>query len=151
MLNDLGVTMELEVLTDAKAAICIASRKGLGPVRHIEVHYLRVQERVSRGDIILSKVWGYENPADLLIKFLDTKSMHRYMQLLGMKYKEGRADITPHLGYCDTACGSIMNSVSSRMRPQMSKLNNTKPNKQVSFRGAFEEQRVHQLLHRPLV
>ena len=58
MLRDMGFELKLEVLTDASAAKGIASRRGLGKTRHIQVHYLWVQERVGNGDIILKKVWG---------------------------------------------------------------------------------------------
>ena len=75
MLRDLGFHLSLEVLTDASAAQGIASRRGLGKTRHIQVHYLWVQERVGNGDIILKKVWGGENQADLLTKIIDHKTI----------------------------------------------------------------------------
>ena len=45
-MKDLGVNMSITILTDASAAKGIASRRGLGKVRHIEVNQLWVQERV---------------------------------------------------------------------------------------------------------
>ena len=95
MLTDMGITPTLEVLTDASAAKGIASRTGLGKTRHIEVHYLWVQERIANKDMNLSKVWGHDNPADLLTKQLDTASMRRHMQLIGMDYRSGRSKETP--------------------------------------------------------
>ena len=95
MLTDMGVNPTLEVLTDASAAKGIASRTGLGKTRHIEVHYLWVQERIANKDMKLSKVWGHDNPADLLTKHLDTASMRRHMQLIGMDYRSGRSKETP--------------------------------------------------------
>ena len=65
LLADLGKKVTLTIHTDAEAAKGIASRMGLGKTRHIDVHYLWVQERVRNGDFALRKVLGTENPADL--------------------------------------------------------------------------------------
>ena len=47
LLADMGVMgTQLEVLTDATAAKQMASRTGLGTVRHIDTHYLWVQEKI---------------------------------------------------------------------------------------------------------
>ena len=56
MLHDMGVETGININTDASAAKRIASRKGVGRVRHIEVHQLWVQEKVSRGEIVIHKV-----------------------------------------------------------------------------------------------
>ena len=56
--SDFNRKMSLEILTDASAARSIANRSGLGKVRHIDTHYLWVQERVHRGDFIVSKSLG---------------------------------------------------------------------------------------------
>ena len=50
--------------SDAEAAKGIASRTGLGTMRHLAVHYLWVQERVRAGEITLHRVRGVDNPAD---------------------------------------------------------------------------------------
>ena len=84
-------------LTDASAAKGIASRTGLGKTRHIEVHYLWVQEKIANKDLKLSKVWGHENPADLLTKHLDAASMQRHMRLIGFEYRSGRSLETPSI------------------------------------------------------
>ena len=95
MLTDMGLSPTLEVLTDASAAKGIASRTGLGKTRHIEVHYLWVQERIANKDMKLSKVWGHDNPADLLTKHLDAATLQRHLRLLGIEYREGRSAETP--------------------------------------------------------
>ena len=45
MLADMGVNMKIRLRTDASAAKGIASRRGLGKVRHIEVHQLWLQKK----------------------------------------------------------------------------------------------------------
>ena len=55
-------------MTDSSAGKDIASQNSLGKVKHIRTQYLWVQERVANKDLKLSKVWGHDNPADLLTK-----------------------------------------------------------------------------------
>ena len=96
-LRDLGVDLSLEIFTDATAAKGIASRKGLGKTRHIAVHLLWVQERVARGDFKLTKVWGVDNPADLLTKHLTREVINNHMKKCNLKFLEGRAAEAPKL------------------------------------------------------
>ena len=96
-LRDLGVDLSLEIFTDATAAKGIASRKGLGKTRHIAVHLLWVQERVAKGDFKLIKVWGVDNPADLLTKHLTREVINNHMKKCNLKYLEGRAAEAPML------------------------------------------------------
>ena len=84
MMADLGFDLDLEVLTDASAAKGIASRRGLGKTRHVAVHFLWVQERVKNGDLVVSKVWGGDNPADLLTKYLTRDKMDKCMLTFGL-------------------------------------------------------------------
>ena len=97
MFQDLGYNLELDILTDASAAKGIASRRGLGKTRHIDVHFLWVQERVARGDLTVSKCWGGENPADLMTKYLNRDKMSKAMHVFNLKYLEGRAEQAPTL------------------------------------------------------
>ena len=61
LLGDLGVVCTVVLNTDASAAIGIASRRGLGKVRHIEVSQLWLQHRVASGDLRVQKVDGVSN------------------------------------------------------------------------------------------
>ena len=96
VLQDLGVCqVKLRVHTDSSAAIGIASRTGLGKTRHIAVHNLWVQERVRRGDFILSKVLGLANPADLLTKHLDHSTADKHCSWMKIVSADGRSAIAP--------------------------------------------------------
>ena len=97
MMADLGFDLDLEVLTDASAAKGIASRRGLGKTRHVAVHFLWVQERVKNGDLVVSKVWGGDNPADLLTKYLTRDKMDKCMLTFGLEYKGGRSAEAPEV------------------------------------------------------
>ena len=95
MMKDLGHEVSIIVHTDAEAAKGIASRMGLGKTRHIDVHYLWVQERVRSGDLVLQKVKGTENPADLMTKHLSAPDIQKYLVKFGLAYRDGRAAVTP--------------------------------------------------------
>ena len=95
MLADLGHSSSLHVHVDSSASIGIASRMGLGKTRHIDVHYLWVQERVRNGDMVLHKVPGEKNPADLMTKHLTAPVMSKYMSRFHIVYMEGRSSVTP--------------------------------------------------------
>ena len=65
---DLGWHWKVRLWVDSPAAKSIASRTGLGRVRHLEVRFLWLQEVVRKGRIALRKIPGEKNPADILTK-----------------------------------------------------------------------------------
>ena len=65
---DLGWSWKVRMWVDSSAAKSIASRTGLGKVRHIEVRFLWLQEVVKAGRIELRKIPGERNPADIMTK-----------------------------------------------------------------------------------
>ena len=95
MLRDLGVEVSIRINTDASAAKGMANRRGLGKVRHIEVNKLWVQDRVSKGDLIISKVNGKENLADILTKHSNSEDIRVHMHCTGQSIEEGRHEIAP--------------------------------------------------------
>ena len=56
MHKEMGLKARVRVSTDASAAKGIASRRGLGKIRHIEVHQLWVQDKVASGEVEVRKV-----------------------------------------------------------------------------------------------
>ena len=102
MLDDLGVGMRLKVMdrkirikTDASAARGMALRKGLGPVRHIEVGQLWIQDKVNSGDIAIGKVDGEINLADTLTKHSDSGSLEVHIRGTCMESRYGRHHDAP--------------------------------------------------------
>ena len=95
---DLGTPLGVRVWTDSSAAIGICSRQGLGKLRHIDTQTLWVQEKVRTKQIILKKVHGEVNPADLLTKFLSSKDkIEQLVKLFGLEFMSGRAKSAPLL------------------------------------------------------
>ena len=78
--SEMGWPMKVRIHTDSSAAKAVASRRGLGKLRHIELKYLWVQELVQQQRITLKKIQGIRNPADHLTK---PKQLHEYQYLLG--------------------------------------------------------------------
>ena len=93
ILKDMGVHMKVQVLTESSAAKGIASRRGLGKVRHIEVNQLWVQEKVSDGSIDLIKISGDVNLADALTKYVSREALDRHMWSTGQHIEGGRHPI----------------------------------------------------------
>lgn len=67
---DMGweLTMVPQLYTDSNAAKAIASRRGLGRTRHLEVRKIWIQSSIEDKRIIIKKVAGTENPSDPLTK-----------------------------------------------------------------------------------
>ena len=98
LMHDLGVDLPVHAWTDSSAALGIATRSGLGKLRHLETHTLWVQEKVRTGAIIVRKVRGDVNPADLFTKHLPSKDkIHQLTKLFGCEYRSGRPDAAPLL------------------------------------------------------
>ena len=72
VLRDFETNVKLTLKSDASAAIAIASRRGLGKVRHIEVCQLWLQEKVRSGEVKVVKVGTDENVADSLTKYVSS-------------------------------------------------------------------------------
>ena len=68
IMRDLGWSCKIRLLVDSSAAKSIASRTGLCKLRHLEIKCLWLQECVRRGKLVLGKVRGDINPADVLTK-----------------------------------------------------------------------------------
>ena len=62
-MKELGLELKIRLKTDASAAIGIASRRGLGKIRHIEINQLWLQAKVQDKTILLNKVDGTKNMA----------------------------------------------------------------------------------------
>ena len=56
------ICLKVKIKTDASAAKGIASRRGAGKVRHIELNQLWMQDKVVKGEIYVGKVNGGGQP-----------------------------------------------------------------------------------------
>ena len=95
--SDLGIHLQVEILTDATAAIGICRRRGLGKIRHLHVSDLWVQDRLRKGDFRLTKIPGADNPADILTKHVPRDILVKHMAFMGLTAEGGRAESAPTL------------------------------------------------------
>ena len=79
MHEEMGIKIRVRVSIDASAAKGIASRRGLGKIRHVEIHQLWVQDKVATGEVEVRKVNGKENIADILTKHVTAEDIRVHM------------------------------------------------------------------------
>ena len=82
--EDLGWSFKIRVWVDSNAAKAIASRSGLGRVRHMEVKYLWVQEALKAGRFTVVKIKGKHNPGDVLTKPLNITEIEEGLAEVGV-------------------------------------------------------------------
>ena len=97
MLEDIGIKKTIVVRTDASAAKGIASRKGMGRVRHIEVNQLWLQDKVASGEIKVVKIGTANNAADNLTKYLGKEGIENHLSMSGSWIEKGRHGLMPAL------------------------------------------------------
>ena len=95
--GDMRMQCGVKFLTDSTAARGICLRRGVGKVRHMDVQLLWLQERVQSGELRLEKVWGHENVADLMTKYVDAATILRLVGMVNMSFVDGRSEIAPRL------------------------------------------------------
>ena len=95
--SDMGVRLSITMCTDSSAAKGIATRKGLGKVKHLETRTLWVQDKVDQGIIKIRKVDGNHNVADLLTKYLSGPKLQTLLAMLPVAPLEGRHHLAPQL------------------------------------------------------
>ena len=88
---DMAKVVKPRVRVDATASKAIASRRGVGRVRHLNTQVLWVQEAVARRELTFVKVTGIENPADMGTKHLAQKEMHECVRRAGCRIVGGRS------------------------------------------------------------
>ena len=89
--NDFGISLRVQVMIDASAALGIVQRKGFGK-RHNDVQWFWLQERISNGSFNATKINGKDNPADLLTKHLTFEDMKKHLTKLGFELRSDRSD-----------------------------------------------------------
>ena len=97
LLKDLGIDARVRVLTDASTGKSLASRRGLGKVRHIDVSELWVQEVVANGRVDIIKVKGTFNSADICTKYLNQAEIAAVMEQIAATFLDGRSESAPAL------------------------------------------------------
>ena len=95
--NDSGIDLGATLHTDASAAVGMVGRQGLGKLRHLNVQYLWIQDRIKSEELKVLKVPGTDNPADLFTKHLSRELMKNIFFKLGFVSSASRAVSAPML------------------------------------------------------
>ena len=106
VMEDLGVEAKIKVHTDASAAKGIASRRGAGKVKHIEVNQLWLQQKVSTKEIDIQKIPRGENIADALTKYVSQEDMNKHLWGTHQVITAGRHEVAPTTGGTEESPGS---------------------------------------------
>ena len=89
---DWGLDMKGKIHVDSSAAIGIAHRRGNGKLRHVKVGPLWIQELVEEEEILMCKVPGAENIADILTKYVRASLLDKHAANMGIFFPSGRAE-----------------------------------------------------------
>ena len=97
ILWDWNLKLDCNLMADASAALGIIGRTGLGKLRHIDTSYLWLQQDCIKEKIRMNKVLGTENPADMGTKGLSGDQIDKFVRMLDMEHRDGRAELAPDL------------------------------------------------------
>jgi hypothetical protein len=102
MLGELGIAVLgcTELMSDSSAARCFAARRGVGRMRHLEVRHLWLQEEVSNHRVLLRRVAGEANPADLMTKYLNVRQVLKCLEFMGLRWISRNRITDPAEGGC---------------------------------------------------
>ncbi|CAK0851674.1 unnamed protein product [Prorocentrum cordatum] len=93
MAKDYGLTYKAELRADASAGIGIASRRGIGKIRHLHTQALWLQQAVADKRLSVVKTKGESNPANLPTKHVDGKTMWQHLADLGFELRSGQSKL----------------------------------------------------------
>lgn len=89
-LRDWGIWLPIQCWMDSNTGLAIASRHGLGRVKHVDTIFMWVQDAVSSGRIALGKKPTLDMLADLLTKALDQARMRMLLERMNYHFRDGR-------------------------------------------------------------
>ena len=82
---NLATTCKIMIFTDSTAGKSMATRFGTTrKTKHIELRYLYMQELITSGLVIIKKVLGTNNPADILTKYVSKDVLHKHLNAVGI-------------------------------------------------------------------
>ena len=76
------VSVVIRLFTDRAAAKSFVAKRGLGGMRHLQLRDLWLQQQVGDGQVVVEKVPGVGNPADLMTKFLGRQDIIERLRCL---------------------------------------------------------------------
>ena len=87
----------VEINEDSSAAKGIASRRGLGKLKHIDIKEFWTQEKVNSGELKITKVLGTVNLADALTKYCDVHVTKCHLEHINQQIRGERHELMPEV------------------------------------------------------
>ena len=84
-----GLSNVVRLGTDSSAAKSFVNRRGLGKMRHLQIRDLWLQKEVAEGNLVVEKIPGLANPADLMTKVLSLKEVVARLEMMRMYVRGG--------------------------------------------------------------
>lgn len=84
-MRDLGLVVGLVVESDSSSAKSFASRKGLGKQRHVQTHFLWLQQVVGDERVVIKKIGTASNVSDVLTKSCSSPLLLKHMEVMGLR------------------------------------------------------------------
>ena len=88
--KDWNLDYKFGINMDATAAIGIASRRGLGKVKHVHTVFLWVQERLQEHKAVVKKQHTTDMLADILTKYLSRETLEKLLGRMGFVYRDSK-------------------------------------------------------------
>ena len=85
IMMELGMPVQLELLTDSSSAQAVTLRRGPGRMRHIEIRQLWLQEECRQHRLSVARVSTRENDADLFAKRVSATRLRELCSMLGLQ------------------------------------------------------------------
>ena len=83
LVQECGLPVQLQLKTDASAALGVCEHVGAGKVKHLTIKQLWAQDRVAQGDMAIAKVPRNQNMSDLLIHHWTTAEGQQHLEAMG--------------------------------------------------------------------
>ncbi len=96
LFGNFGLEMDVQVIADLSGARSVASRRGAGRVRLVEICELWAQDKSPKG--ALSMIRGEDDGAAGLTKQVDRTRLEKYVKESGCAFRDGRREPCPHTG-----------------------------------------------------
>ena len=97
ILADYGIQVNVHVHTDSSAAIGVTKRYGNGRIRHLQTQFLWIQGLVADSRVVIHKVGGKANPADLMTKYLSGECIKENLVRMHLSVGDSRPSNAPNL------------------------------------------------------
>ena len=93
LMRDFNKEVTINIYVDSTACKGIASRRGVGRIRHLHVQVLWIQDAVQAGKVRILKVDGSKNPSDMGTKHLAIRPLTSCMEKCGLRLDKGSSAI----------------------------------------------------------